>query len=195
MQTCYNCGKQVSDETLICPDCGALVRRYTTPVAPVVQPTPAQPVQPVVQQNPQGKVRLDGAVKVWLIILCVITAYLSFSSLCCVLLGANPQVLDMMLSDPGMEGFESMVTMMRDLLPQALPVFVILFVLFSAKFICHLWLLLSSRRLAFYVSVGVSVLGIMLGLLFSGSLAGVLYFIDPVITWLGLRRFWPQMRK
>lgn len=31
MQTCYNCGKQVSDETLICPECGALVRRYTTP--------------------------------------------------------------------------------------------------------------------------------------------------------------------
>ena len=23
MQTCYNCGKQVSDETLICPECGA----------------------------------------------------------------------------------------------------------------------------------------------------------------------------
>ena len=28
MVTCYNCGKQVSDETLICPECGALVRRY-----------------------------------------------------------------------------------------------------------------------------------------------------------------------
>ena len=31
MQTCYNCGKQVSDETLICPECGALVKRYTAP--------------------------------------------------------------------------------------------------------------------------------------------------------------------
>ena len=31
MQTCYNCGKQVSDETLICPECGALVKRYTSP--------------------------------------------------------------------------------------------------------------------------------------------------------------------
>ena len=31
MITCYNCGKQVSDETLICPECGALVRRYEAP--------------------------------------------------------------------------------------------------------------------------------------------------------------------
>ena len=31
MQKCYNCGKEVSDETLICPECGALVKRYTTP--------------------------------------------------------------------------------------------------------------------------------------------------------------------
>ncbi len=33
MQTCYNCGLEVSDETLICPECGALVRRYTKPAA------------------------------------------------------------------------------------------------------------------------------------------------------------------
>ena len=31
MQTCYNCGRQVDDNVLICPDCGALVRRYGRP--------------------------------------------------------------------------------------------------------------------------------------------------------------------
>ena len=38
MVTCYNCGKQVSDETLICPECGALVRRYEA--APRREPEP-----------------------------------------------------------------------------------------------------------------------------------------------------------
>ena len=194
MQTCYNCGKHVPDETLICPDCGALVRRYTTPANPGVQAAPIQPVQPssptVQQQAGASQVRLRGPVKVWLIILCVISAYMSFSSLCCVLLGANPQIFDMMLSEQGMESFEPMLVMMRDLLPQALPLFVLLFVLFTAKFVCHLWLLLSPRRTAFYVSVGISVLGCILGFLFGGSI-----FIDPVFTWLGLRYFWPQLRK
>ena len=40
MQTCYNCGKQVSDETLICPECGALVKRYTSPARSPEQDAP-----------------------------------------------------------------------------------------------------------------------------------------------------------
>ena len=32
MQTCYNCGKEVDDNVLICPECGALVKRYSAPV-------------------------------------------------------------------------------------------------------------------------------------------------------------------
>ena len=31
MQKCYNCGKEVDDNVLICPECGALVKRYTKP--------------------------------------------------------------------------------------------------------------------------------------------------------------------
>lgn len=31
MQKCYNCGKEVDDNVLICPDCGALVKRYGRP--------------------------------------------------------------------------------------------------------------------------------------------------------------------
>ena len=41
MQTCYNCGRQVEDNVLICPDCGALVKRYGRP-----EPQTQQPVQP-----------------------------------------------------------------------------------------------------------------------------------------------------
>ena len=38
MQTCYNCGKQVDDNVLICPDCGALVRRYGKPAPQQEEP-------------------------------------------------------------------------------------------------------------------------------------------------------------
>ncbi len=198
MQTCYNCGKQVPDETLICPDCGALVRRYTSPANPAVQPSPVRPVpvaQPIAQPAVQGRVRLQGGVKIWLIILCIISAYMAFSSLCSVILGANPQVFDMMLSDPGMESLEPMLTVMKDLLPQAMPLFILLCVLFTAKFVCHLWLLLSARRLPFYVSIGVSLAGMLAAFVLGGAVTVVVYFLDPVLTWLGLRRFWPHMRK
>ena len=42
MQKCYNCGKEVDDNVLICPDCGALVKRYGKPV-PVEPDTEHQP--------------------------------------------------------------------------------------------------------------------------------------------------------
>ena len=32
MQKCYDCGKEVDDNVLICPACGALVKRYGKPV-------------------------------------------------------------------------------------------------------------------------------------------------------------------
>ena len=46
MQKCYNCGKEVSDETLICPECGALVKRYTTPARRLEDLEPMDPDEP-----------------------------------------------------------------------------------------------------------------------------------------------------
>ena len=108
MQTCYNCGKQVSDETLICPDCGALVRRYTTPVNPAVNPAPVQSVPAVPGAVPPpagGKLRLRGAVKVWLIIECVLCGYMAFSALCAGLLAGNPQAMEMMAKKQELDAF------------------------------------------------------------------------------------------
>ena len=193
MQTCYNCGKQVSDETLICPDCGALVRRYTTPANPAVpqaqslhtpEPAPAQ----------VGR-RLHGPVKVWLIILCAISAYMAFSCLCCAVLALQPEIIDRMLSQPGMELFEPLFESMRAELPALLPLYATLTVLFLAKSGCHLWQVLQARRLPFYLSIAVSFAAIVCAVGLGGTLSVVLHFLDPVITWLGLRRFWPQMRK
>ena len=43
MQKCYNCGKEVDDNVLICPECGALVRRYTKPAQQIPEPENVPP--------------------------------------------------------------------------------------------------------------------------------------------------------
>ena len=217
MQTCYNCGRQVPDTTLICPDCGALVKRYTDappreqpnpqpnsyPLNPYqqnpYQQNPFQPVQPVDPTGAPQRVRLYGGIRAWLIFLIVFSAYMAFSSLTSVFLAANPAILDQMLEASGMnavEGMEALVSLLREAFsqPLALPMCIAALVFYVAKGGCHLWLLLSGRRLAFRVSIGVSLAG-MLVLLLGGGLGLLLYFLEPLLTWMGLKRFWPWMPK
>ena len=61
MQKCYNCGKEVSDETLICPECGALVKRYTTP-APRLDEQPEEPERGALFGNTRRKAAGAGCV-------------------------------------------------------------------------------------------------------------------------------------
>ena len=211
MQTCYNCGKQVPDSTLICPDCGALVRRYTD--APPreqqnqqqnqqqnpYQQNPYQqiPIQPLDPNGTPQKVRLFGPVRAWLIILIVISAYMAFSSLLSVFLAANPAMLDAMMAGEGMEAMEPMINMLREVLaqPYVLLLFIVMTVFYAAKCACHLWLLLSARRLPFRVSIGLSLANLAILLFLGGSLTTILLCLDPLFTWLSLRRFWPWMPK
>ena len=212
MQTCYNCGKQVPDTTLICPDCGALVKRYTeaprreqqTPQQNPYQQNPYQqnPFQPVQQPlDPAGapqKVRLYGGIRAWLIFLLILSAYMAFSSLFSIALAADPAILDQMIAASGMsaaEGMEAMFSLLREAFsqPLALPMCIAALVFYAAKFGCHLWLLLSGRRLPFRVSIGVSLAGLLVMLLLGGGLGLLFYFLEPLLTWLGLKRFWPWM--
>ena len=228
MQTCYNCGKQVPDSTLICPDCGALVRRYTdapkreAPNPQQQNPNQQNPYQqnpyqqnpyqqnpyqqnpyqqvPVQPLNPDGtpqRVRLFGPVRAWLIILIILSGYMVFSSFLSAVLAANPALLDVMAAQPGMELMEPQINALREILtqPYALYVFIGMLVFYAVKCGCHLWLLLSARRLAFRVSIGLSLAGLAAMLLFGGSLMSILLCLDPIFTWLGLKRFWPWMPK
>lgn len=193
MQTCYNCGKTVSDETLICPDCGALVKRYTSPpvreeAAPVMQQAP------VPEQNQSQRVRLYGGVKVWLILLSVLAGYFCFSSLCAVFYALNADALRDMFAQPGMEALAPMMEEMLDMLPQMLPVFAVMAIVCALKLFCHIWLLVSGRKLAFYFDIGTGVLSLLL-LLIGGSLLSFFFVIEPLMTWLLLKRFWPWMQK
>ena len=70
----HNCGKQVDDNVLICPDCGALVRRYGKPA-----PQQEEPVADLTyaaetaEARPAKPRRFQTGAKVWLI-LCIIAA-------------------------------------------------------------------------------------------------------------------------
>ena len=79
MQKCYNCGKEVDDNVLICPECGALVKRYGKPEPQQAEPFESQgtaftqPPQPhaAVWQREDGKLKFSGGVTFWLV-LCTI---------------------------------------------------------------------------------------------------------------------------
>lgn len=220
MQTCYNCGKNVSDETLICPDCGALVRRYTSPPPKSNEPPQSEPPRqgweqqawnppqqpwnaqqswnaPQNQEQPAKphKVRLYGGVKAWLIFLVIFSAYMAFNSLCTVALCLNTDYFVQMLQEPGMEAYASLLNEYLDLLPQVLPLFLGMTVLFVAKLVFHSWLLHSGRKLPFYLSIGVSIVALGSLALLGGTILTILYFFDPFFTWMGLKRFWPWMPK
>ena len=216
MQICYNCGKEVSDETLICPDCGALVRRYTNPPprmneqptqseAPRQEWVPQQPSMPGYPQQqpwemPQGqqkpqKLRLFGGVKVWLILLSVFSCYMAFSSFCTVILCLNIGEFMQIMQEAGMELYLEMLQQIQPLVPQIFPLFLALTILFVAKAVCHIWLLRSARRLPFLISIGASIVGLICIMILGGSILSVIYFFDPFFTWLGLKRFWLWMEK
>ena len=76
MQKCYNCGKEVDDNVLICPECGALVKRYGKPEPQQAEPFESQgtaftpPPQPhaAVWQREDGKLKFSGGVTFWLVL-------------------------------------------------------------------------------------------------------------------------------
>ena len=198
MQTCYNCGKQVSDETLICPECGALVRRYTdTPPHADAPPAP-QPVVPLVPVQDSKCLRFRGGLKAWLIFLIVTAAYMALTFLAGAYLA--PHMAELMGQLPAAdqallaEAFGNLDEFLA-LMEQMRPVCFVMSFLFAGKLACHIWLLRARRRRAFSLSIGLSLAALIgLGLLGGTSLA-IVYFFDPLITWLWLRRLWPMMEK
>ena len=83
MQKCYNCGKEVDDNVLICPECGALVKRYGKPEPQQAEPFEsqgtafAQPPQPhaAVWQREDGKLKFSGGVTFWLVLCAIFLGY------------------------------------------------------------------------------------------------------------------------
>ena len=182
MQKCYNCGKEVDDNVLICPDCGALVKRYGRPES-------AQPRQEV------GKLKFSGYVTFWLV-LCAIYLGNTLLGFACTLL--IYRFRDFYFEILGQ--FEELAYMeeyLRQLLSviEAEPIrLIVVGVLVAVQFGCVIWFLVSKRKLAFYILAAAAVLLSAAQLILGGGIGAVIYLIGPFTVWLLLHRSWNLLR-
>lgn len=176
MQTCYNCGTEVSDQTLICPECGALVKRYTQAPsreafypdeAPQTEPATAQPPQPYEdvfasrQAKPAAK---TGGLTFWLVLCLVASGYLALTYGCMLLVYYNQELYaEIFNAMPEFAEFAEMLQQLVVIIGEFLWAYTLLLVLSAIHAGCTVWLLASRRRPAFwfYVASG-TVLGLLM---------------------------------
>ena len=211
MQKCYNCGKEVDDNVLICPDCGALVKRYGKPVPvepdsyhqqpqpdayPGAYEAPAQPgPRERVWLDAAGKPHFKGALCFWLIVCAVFTAYLVFAFGCVLLVyHAQSYFIETLESFPEFSDMLKLLDVMLESVEAYYAFYVAVPVLFAGKLAGLVWFLISKRRIAFYVAAGACALLCIASLLFGGSLRAILYALDMLITFLFLRKDWQKLR-
>lgn len=181
MITCYNCGKQVSDETLICPECGALVRRYDTP------PQTAQPETPV-QAPPapapvRGAFRYSAGQKVWLWLCIVCCAYAAvMTGLCYFFLHQeNRAIIDII-----QETLQSMgLTAELELVGT---VFLVTAVYYLIRCTLYTILVFTQRRWPLLALIALSLLLTFGNLIAGASVTSIFPSIGVMITLLVLRR-------
>lgn len=204
MQKCYNCGKEVDDNVLICPDCGALVKRYGSPepaqeeqgATPFPQETAfdAQPRGAVWRQE-DGKLKFSGYVTFWLVLCAIYLGNLLLSFAITLLVYRFRDFYFEILGQ-----FEEMAYMeeyLRQLLSviEAEPIrLIVVGVLVAVQFGCVIWFLMSKRKLAFYILAAAAVLLSAAQLILGGGIGAVIYLIGPFTVWLLLHRSWNLLR-
>ena len=206
MQKCYNCGKEVDDNVLICPDCGALVKRYGRP-EPAQQEQEAEPFphetafdpqpQPrgAVWQREDGKLKFSGYVTFWLVLCAVYLGYTLLGFACTLLIYRFRDLYFEILNQ--FEELASMAELLQTLLAslEAAPVYYIMVgVLVAVQFGCVVWFLASKRKLAFYLLTGAAVLLSVMQLLLGGGAGALIYLLGPFTAWLLLRSGWGLLR-
>lgn len=206
MQKCYNCGKEVDDNVLICPDCGALVKRYGKPdpaqeeqeAAPFPHETAfdAQPQpQDAVWRQENGKLKFSGYVTFWLVLCAIYLGYMLLGFACTLLIYRFRDFYFEILGQ--FEELTSMAELLRTLLSslEAAPVYYIAVgVLVAVQFGCVIWFLASKRKLAFYILSAAAVLLSAMQLILGGGISALIYLLGPFTAWLRLRRCWNLLR-
>lgn len=206
MQTCYNCGKEVDDNVLICPDCGALVKRYGKPMREdqetffreggdqdAASSRPAG--RDAVRLDAQGKPHFRGLVCFWLILCALFAGYmvLGFS---CVLLVYQEQsfFLETLSAYPEFSEMLEFLELMLRSVGMFRGLYVLLLALFALKLMGLVWFLISHRRRTFYLTAGVCGALCLVNLVMGSGLSSFLYAMDIALTYLMLRRFWKRLR-
>lgn len=214
MQTCYNCGKQVDDNVLICPECGALVKRYGKPerpdeaasgassapsgaqTYPGAYDTPAAAApRGVVWQDDAGRPHFRGNICFWLVVCAIFAGYMCF--------GFGSMLLiyryqDFFLETMQLPEFSDILSILQSMIASVemlYPFYLTVLVLFALKFAGYIWFLASHRRLAFYCTAAISALLVLVTLIFGGSLQALIYLLDPALTYLFLRRGWQVLKR
>ena len=210
MQTCYNCGKEVDDNVLICPECGALVKRYGKPARDAeAEPaqTPAACAERAdaggrcyVVRDETGRLRVRGFLKTLCIVCIIADLYLSFSQFFVLWLSGSGSFFQTMLDEYAAAGAEASILDMLNFTVDFVAgnrIFVIfLGSAFALKAACLIWFLVCKRRLSLYVAGGAAI-AIVAVFLFSGSgIAAFEYCLDVLaVMLLVLRRDWNTLPK
>ena len=205
MQKCYNCGKEVDDNVLICPDCGALVKRYGKPEPAQEQDTAPFPQETAFDTQPQprgavfqredGKLKFSGYVTFWLVLCAIYLGYTLLGFACTLFIYRFRDFYFEILDQ--FEELASMAELLRTLLAslETAPVYyIVVGVLIAVQFGCVVWFLASKRKLAFYILTAAAVLLTALQLVLGGGLTALIYLLGPFTAWLLLRSSWGLLR-
>lgn len=205
MQKCYNCGKEVDDNVLICPECGALVKRYGKP-----EPAQEEQESPVPRESafgaaPQprgavwkredGKLRFSGYVTFWLVLCALYLGYTLLGFGCTLLIYRFRDLYFEVLGQ--FEEMASMAELLQSLLAslEAAPVYYIsIGVLVAVQFGLLIWFIASKRKLAFYLLSGAAAMLSILQLIMGGGVSSLMFLLGPAITLALLRKSWHLLR-
>ena len=211
MQKCYNCGKEVSDETLICPECGALVKRYTTPPARQAEQEArnnemwdgyAQNFSNAQPQRPDGSVWRDGNAKVhfrggltaWLVVCLLVTGYMLLSYLSVQFLYRNQDLYFSVLeSMPELSGYADILRPLMEYIQSYNAYFIVQTVLSAALFASVIWLLAGKSKAALFACLGIDVLFALL-LAFMNPVAAILFAGGAAVTFFWMKKYLPLLR-
>ena len=191
MQTCYNCGRQVDDNVLICPDCGALVRRYGRPAPEPAAEAPLRPAQPAAARRTK---RFTGGVKAWLILCIVFGVFhaLAYGNL--FFIYRNQALFDTLFSQA-----EELAPMreLLSLMMQSVSMYLWFYILEGALFLLKcaglIWFAASGRRTIFLITAVLSGLLALVTLVTAGVMQALLAGGDVLVLWLLLRRQWSSL--
>ncbi|MBQ1263807.1 MAG: hypothetical protein IIY04_00110 [Oscillospiraceae bacterium] len=198
MQTCYNCGKQVEDNVLICPDCGALVKRYTAPPQreePIEQPSAQTASNSRLYRDKNGKLRIQGGITAFLVIALCSAAYLAVSMFSSIYISHNEALfIELFSAYPEAQPLVELISNLAAAIRSLYGVFLALGILLAAKCVCGIWFLASKMRLAHTVlcvcTGAVAAILIACG----GGVYGIWMLADTLVTALLLRNDRPNMR-
>lgn len=195
MQTCYNCGEQVEDNVLICPKCGALVKRYGPPVRENEPETGASPqnggAKAAVFQDAAGRLRLRTSVKVLLILGVILSLYTALSY-ACVLMVYNDQAFYMGIWQqmPQLSGMVDTLKLLMESVQANYVLFLLYPVFLTAQAAMEIWFLCSKRKTAFRAAAVVTAAVFLISVLFGGIITAIVYSAAVLLAWVLLKRDW-----